>query len=178
LKPLIIDVAELARYPLLRRIVLSLKESAHQTRPRSSASGRTFRDPLLRTFHGRDSFCVRVTKSATRLDELANPNHQLMDSRVAACKIKKSFFQIEANCLNRQAVLNVWMREFLVSPTATRHPRLRVGSLRGRPVVCKPFTLQTLRSAGLVYFVALSLISSRSFANVAVDGGVAAACCG
>ena len=51
-KPLVTDVAEPAPYPLLRRIVLSLNESANQTRPGFSASGRTFRDALLRTFHG------------------------------------------------------------------------------------------------------------------------------
>src|SRR3977135_2512652 len=53
-KPLVTNVAEPAPYPLLRRIVvLSLNESANQTRPGFSASGRTFRDALLRTFHGR-----------------------------------------------------------------------------------------------------------------------------
>ena len=37
----------------LPRTVLSLNESGNQTRPGFSASGRTFRDALLRTFHGR-----------------------------------------------------------------------------------------------------------------------------
>jgi hypothetical protein len=56
LKSLVINVAEPAPYPLLRRIVSGLNESAHQTRPSLSASGRTFRAALLRTFHSRRFF--------------------------------------------------------------------------------------------------------------------------
>jgi hypothetical protein len=58
LKSLVINVAEPAPYPLLRRIV-----SAHQARPGFSASGRTFRDALLRTLHCRRFSWLRVTTS-------------------------------------------------------------------------------------------------------------------
>ena len=51
------DACQPASYPLLRRIVIGLNDSAHQTRPGSSAPGRIFRDPLLRTFHGLIPFC-------------------------------------------------------------------------------------------------------------------------
>jgi hypothetical protein len=63
LKSLVINVAEPAPYPLLRRIVSGLNESAHQARPGFSASGRTFRDALLRTLHCRRFSWLRVTTS-------------------------------------------------------------------------------------------------------------------
>jgi hypothetical protein len=42
---------------------------------------------FLQRRHATDDF--GITKNATRLDELANPDHKLMDGRVAARKTEK-----------------------------------------------------------------------------------------
>jgi hypothetical protein len=55
---------------------------------------------------------VRITERATRLDELANPNHQLMDSRVADCKMKKSRSRSKRIVkIGRRFSPSVWIHE-------------------------------------------------------------------